>query len=199
MFISFEGVEGSGKSTQIGLWRTYLESQGHTVTVTREPGGTPFGQHIRSLLLDPKTTLADARTELLLFTADRLEHIATCIQPALDQGHVVLCDRFVDSTYAYQLAGRKNTSELVDFLADQLPLMPQTTILFDLPVDVGLSRAKSRAALDRFEQEDRAFHDAIRQHYLARATAEPNRFVVVNCDGLSSDAVFQKTRAQVKL
>ena len=108
MFISFEGIEGSGKSTQIALWKAYFEAQGKQVLCTKEPGGTPFGLKIREILLSPDTQLKDPRTELLLFSADRLEHIQTVIQPALAEDKIVLCDRYIDSTYAYQLAGRKN-------------------------------------------------------------------------------------------
>lgn len=199
MFITFEGIEGSGKSTQINLWRQHLEQLGRHVIVTKEPGGSIFGQQIRSILLDPETHLMDHRTELLLFTADRLEHLAQVIKPALQNGHTVLCDRFIDSTFAYQMAGRQTDLSLVNQLCEMIDCMPTKTILYDLPVELGLSRAKQRAALDRFEQESIAFHESIRSCYLSRATAEPNRFFVIDVAHLTPEQVFKKSCNQVKL
>lgn len=195
MFITFEGIEGSGKSTQLLKLADWFSRAGREVVTTREPGGTRFGHHVRALLLNPETVGPDiqilsSQTEILLFTADRIEHIHQLIQPALEAGKVVLCDRFIDSTYAYQRVGRKNPPELVNQLCQMVPLMPDLTIVFDLPAEEGLARAKSRSTPDRFEKESLAFHHTIRQAYLDLAR-EFERIAVIPISGLNPDQVFE--------
>lgn len=182
-FISIEGVEGAGKSTQLNFIQQYLTEQGKTVVVTREPGGTDLSEQIRTLLLNPTEPAMAVDTELLLMFAARAEHIAQVIKPALEQGNWVLCDRFVDATFAYQGGGRGVEYQRIKTLADWTlqGLMPDLTLLFDLPVEVGLQRVKQRQqATDRFEQEQKAFFEKIRESYLHSAIAEPERLKVVD-------------------
>lgn len=182
-FISIEGVEGAGKSTQLNFIQQYLTEQGKTVVVTREPGGTDLSEQIRTLLLSPAEPAMAVDTELLLMFAARAEHIAQVIKPALQQGHWVLCDRFVDATFAYQGGGRGVEYRRIKMLADWTlqGLMPDLTLLFDLPVEIGLQRVKQRQqATDRFEQEQKAFFEKIRESYLRSAIAEPDRLKVVD-------------------
>ena len=179
-FITFEGVEGSGKTTQIQLAKDYFESRGREVLTTVEPGGTALGKKIRELLLDPDTELHHKYTELFLFTADRLEHVSQCIMPALLAGKIVLCDRYIDSTIAYQHGGRGVAKELVMQFVTMMNCMPDKTILFDIDPEQSLKRAKARATLDRFENEDMDFHRRIRASYLQEADEHPNRFEVID-------------------
>jgi len=185
MFITFEGIEGSGKSTQ--LRRLAARITDHVIT--KEPGGTPLADRIRAILLDSNSHL-DPVAELFLFAASRRQHVVEIIRPALKRGTPVLCDRFTDSTLAYQGFGR-----LIDL--DKLralnawateSLTPDLTLLFDLPEEVGLSRARSRNAEavhdeGRFEAEELRFHRRVREGYLALAVAEPARFAVINAEG----------------
>jgi dTMP kinase len=188
LFITFEGTEGSGKSTQISLLADYLRSEGRAFTLTREPGGTPIGDQVRKILLDPSNKALDPKAELLLYAASRVQHLAEKIIPALEAGQVVLCDRFSDATLAYQGYGRGLDIEVIRAL-DRIVtagLHPHLTVLLDLDVVAGLSRARGRNSSSglehegRFENEDTAFHERVRQGYLALAKAEPDRIRVVN-------------------
>ena len=192
-FITFEGSEGCGKTTQIEALAKALEAQGKTVLITREPGGTLIGEKIRNLLQDPshENEISDM-AELLLFSASRAELIASRIQPALKRGEIVICDRFYDSTYVYQGLGRAIGMEIVEQL-NQITvgtLKPDLTILLDLDAKVGIERAKSRQSgeLDRIENESLVFFEAVRNGYLELAKKEPERFKTI--DGLLSvDAI----------
>lgn len=192
-FITFEGSEGCGKTTQIEALAKTFEAKGKTVLITREPGGTVIGEKIRNLLQDPshKNEISDM-TELLLFSASRAELIASRIKPALERGEIVICDRFYDSTYVYQGIGRAIEMNIVDQL-NQITvgaLKPNLTILLDLDAKIGIERAKSRQAgeLDRIENESLAFFEAVRNGYLKLAEKEPERFKII--DGLLSvDAI----------
>lgn len=176
-FITLEGIEGAGKSTQIALIRSYLEERGISVLTTREPGGSPIGERIRALLLDPASKGMATDAELLLMFAARAEHIAHKIRPALEQGTWVLCDRFTDATYAYQGGGRGVDPARIAVLEDyvQGELHPDLTLLFDLAVDTGLERAGKRSAPDRFESETVRFFECVRAAYLAIAESQPQR------------------------
>ena len=177
LFITLEGPEGAGKSTNREYLAECLREQGIEVVLSREPGGTPLAERIRELLLAPSDEIMDSDTELLLVFAARAQHLAQVIRPALARGAVVLCDRFTDATYAYQGGGRglseARIAELERFVQGEL--RPNLTLVFDLPVEIGLSRAAARGRLDRFEQEGRAFFDAVRHTYLQRAQAAPAR------------------------
>lgn len=188
-FITFEGSEGCGKSTQLGLAASWLMARGLPVLVTAEPGGTPLGTKIRELLLNRGSSPIGAEAELLLFAAARAQHVRQAILPALQRGQWVLCDRFSDATLAYQGFGRGLDAAFIGSLNafSACSLVPDLTVLFDLPVEVGLARAKRRAtgvepeaAEDRFEHEDCAFHNRVRRGYLALAAAEPARFRIID-------------------
>ena len=182
-FISIEGVEGAGKSTQVSFIHDHLKNLGKTVIVTREPGGTELSEKIRGLLLTPSSPAMAVDTELLLMFAARAEHIAQVINPALQRGDWVLCDRFVDATFAYQGGGRGEQQQRIQALADWTlkGLLPDLTLLFDLPVELGLQRVIQRQeAIDRFEQEKVDFFEKIRESYLQSAKAEPSRIKVVD-------------------
>ena len=182
LFITLEGPEGAGKSTNREYLAACLRAQGVEVLLTREPGGTPLAERIRELLLTPSDEVMAADTELLLMFAARAQHIAAVIAPALARGAVVLCDRFTDATYAYQGGGRglpvERIAQLEQFV--QGDLRPDLTLVFDLPIEIGLARAAARGRLDRFEQEGRAFFDSVRQAYLDRAAATPERYRVLD-------------------
>lgn len=182
VFITFEGIEGCGKSTQLELLAAHLEKAGHAVLVTREPGGTDLGESIRQLLLDPDNGAMAPLTELLLYEAARAQLVSERIRPALEAGQVVLCDRFYDSTTAYQGAGRRLRG--VDLAAlhglATGRLTPDLTILLDLPVDEGLRRALKGAKGDRIERESLAFHERVRRAFMDVAKHEPNRVRVLN-------------------
>ena len=183
-FITFEGVEGCGKSTQLGRLQAWLEGQGHTVVVTREPGGTPIAESIRAILLDPENTAMGPVTELLLYEAARAQHVYEKIAPALEKGHIVLCDRFADSTTAYQGAGRGLSAEALRALHDTATdnLWPDLTLLIDLDVAIGLERARNRGRRDRLEREAVAFHERVRAGFLQLAESEPERIAVIDGD-----------------
>ena len=153
IFITLEGIEGSGKSTQLKRLAQWLREQNRQVIETREPGGTVIGTSIRNMLLDPEQRFQDPHSELLLFTVDRLEHIKSVIQPAIDRGDWVLSDRYIDSSYAYQRGGRELPESFVMQCLNWAPVIPDITVLIDLDIQEGLARAKARQALDRFEQE----------------------------------------------
>jgi dTMP kinase len=184
IFISFEGMEGCGKSTHIQLLAENLRARGYIVVTTREPGGTALGQTLRKLLLDPATALAPG-AEVLLMLADRAQHIQDIVAPALKENQIVLCDRFLDSTTAYQGHGRKIALELLDQLNRFAcaGYLPDLTFLLDVPVAEGLQRAQKRRggeAADHFEAESIAFHERVREGFLSVARNEPQRVYVVD-------------------
>jgi dTMP kinase len=181
LFITLEGGEGSGKSSQAQALKALVEGAGRTVTVTREPAGCPLGQRVRELLSEPSLEL-DARSELFLFVAARAQHAAEVIRPALERGEVVICDRFGDSSVAYQGYGRglgPDDVRLANRMATQ-GLVPDLTVLLDVPVETGLGRKADESAPDRIGQESAEFHERVRQGYLALAAEEPERFLVVD-------------------
>jgi dTMP kinase len=180
-FITLEGVEGAGKSTHIETIRAALTEAGHDVIVTREPGGTEIGERIRTVLLDNAGTMA-AETELLLMFAARAEHLAAKILPALEHGAWVVCDRFTDSTYAYQGGGRGFPLDRIAVLENHVQgdFRPDLTLLFDVDVPTGLARAGRRGPADRFEREDIAFFERVRQIFMERAAREPERFRIID-------------------
>ncbi|WP_278621254.1 dTMP kinase, partial [Ectopseudomonas oleovorans] len=182
LFITLEGPEGAGKSTNREYLAERLRERGIDVLLTREPGGTPLAERIRELLLDPSDEPMAADTELLLVFAARAQHLQQVIRPALAKGSVVLCDRFTDATYAYQGGGRGLSIERIAQLEQfvQGELRPDLTLIFDLPVEIGLARAAARGRLDRFEQEGRGFFEAVRQAYLQRAEQAPQRYRVLD-------------------
>lgn len=181
-FITFEGTEGVGKSTQLANAADTLRSLGVDVVVAREPGGTPMAEAIRELLLAPRDEPVDETTELLLMFAARAQHLNTRILPALAQGQWVLCDRFTDATFAYQGGGRGVSRERIAMLETlvQGEIRPDHIILLDAPVETGMKRAQKRGELDRFEQEAVSFFQRIRDTYLDRAQADPARYSVVD-------------------
>ena len=181
IFITFEGPEGSGKSTHILLLARWLRSQGYRVLVTREPGGTGLAKTLRKYLLHTKTSVAPL-AELLLYEADRAQHVAECILPALKRGQVVLCDRFADSTVAYQGYGRGLNLSLISTLnrIASFGRKPDLTILMDVPVDRGLRQASTRKkGMDRLEKAGSAFHQRVRRGFLRIASGERGRFRIV--------------------
>ncbi len=189
MFITLEGIEGVGKTTNLNFVREWLQARGMTVYQTREPGGTPVAEEIRHLLLTPREEKIVADAELLLMFAARAQHVATVIKPHLQQGICVLSDRFVDASYAYQGGGRGIPVSRLQSL-EQWTLgdfRPDLTILLDLDPAIALQRAKARSAADRFEQERLDFFVAARRHYLQRAEVEPQRFVVIDASQSLSD------------
>ena len=197
LFLTFEGVEGAGKTSNLQHAKTLIEATGKQVIVTREPGGTEVGERIREVLLNPDLPAMHSDTELLLMFASRAEHYQHKILPALEAGQWVLCDRFTDASFAYQGGGRQISHSRIavleswvlgDFKVDQ-------TYLFDLPVEIGLARAKARGAADRIEQEQVAFFERIRQCYLDRAQDEPNRFTVVDASQTLENVQFQLEQA----
>jgi dTMP kinase len=180
--ISFEGIEGMGKTTNIQWVAQYLRQAQHQVIVTREPGGTPLAEQIRNVLLAEYQELVMRDTELLLLYAARLQHLNQLIQPARNQGQWVLCDRFSDATFAYQGGGRAVPKERIEALHQWSmgTLAPDYTFLFDGPVAQGLARIKDRSALDRFEQEPTAFFERVRQTYLDLAASDPKRYKIID-------------------
>lgn len=188
-FITFEGIEGCGKTTQIGFAAAWLKERGIPFLTTAEPGGTPLGRKIREILLNRGSCAIGAEAELLLFAAARAQHVRETIVPALNAGQWVLCDRFTDATLAYQGFGRGLDAAFIRSLNtfSACSLTPDLTLLFDLPVEAGLARTVTRtagmrpeAAEDRFEREDPAFHERIRRGYLTLAAAEPDRFRIID-------------------
>jgi dTMP kinase len=184
LFITVEGGEGVGKSTNIAVVQAWLEERGIDYCMTREPGGTPLAEEIRAVLLEPREEVMAPAAELLLIFAARAQHIQEVIEPALARGQWVICDRFTDATYAYQGGGRDLPMDWIARLEAlvQGELRPDLTLLLDAPVEVGMARAGSRGDLDRFEQEQLDFFERVRQSYLQRAEAEPGRFRVVPTD-----------------
>jgi dTMP kinase len=184
LFITIEGIEGGGKTTQVGLLAAALERAKLAVRVTREPGGTNLGEQVRALLLHSGTDVGRL-AELFLILADRAEHVERLIQPALRGGEVVLCDRFADSTLAYQAYGRElplGAVRSVESMARQ-GLLPDLTFVLDCPIEIGLARTRrrrGRAVADRFEGEEASFHERVRQGFLALAREEPQRIRVID-------------------
>jgi dTMP kinase len=194
LFVAFEGGEGVGKSTQIRLAAQWLRSVGREVIETREPGGTPLGAELRRLVLDPDGQVSP-RAEALLYAADRAQHVEHVIAPALAAGAVVLTDRYVDSTLAYQGAGRGlgDARVLTEWATGGLT--PQLTVLLDLDPEVGLARAGARGVRpDRLESADLAFHHAVRDGFRALAATDPERYLVLDA-GRSPEAVAAAVRA----
>lgn len=205
-FITFEGIEGSGKTTQIGLLAEHLEILGYQVVTTREPGGCPISNKIRSILLDAANCNMQHLTELFLYAAARAQHVAEVIRPALESGCIVLCDRFTDATVAYQSCGRGielDTIETLNVLACQ-NLRPDLTVLIDCDPDIGLARARQRIETtsgpreERFELEALDFHRKVRNGYLGMAQQEPQRFITIKGDGAVSD-IFAAIAEQVQI
>jgi len=203
LFITFEGIEGCGKTTQIGLLAERLRGRGRDILSTREPGGCPIADQIRAILLDAANSAMDSRTELLLYAAARAQHVAEVIRPALDAGRIVLCDRYTDATLAYQGFGRGLDRDLIARLNGIAAgdVRPDLTVLLDYPPEEGLVRARRRnqsqagANEDRFEQESGAFHRRVRQGYLDLAARE-ERFRIVDARG-SIDEVAGRVEAVV--
>ena len=207
MFITLEGIEGSGKTTQIPKIVSYLEERGHQCVVTREPGGTAVGEKIRAILLDPDHTHLDAVTELLLYVADRAQHLKQIVRPAIESGKTVICDRYFDATTVYQGYARGLSLERIDALHRMVlgNLKPDLTLLLDLPVERGLSRAWKQidngmrtGRETRFEEEALAFHQRVRNGYLQIARQEPSRFGVVDASGSVED-VFRQITTQLRI
>lgn len=203
-FITFEGIEGCGKTTQIRLLAEALVSSGRRVTLTREPGGCPIADKIRAILLDAENSGMTPLAELLLYAAARAQHIADVVAPALERGDIVLCDRFTDATLAYQGFGRNLDLAVINRLNDLAAASwrPQLTILLDCPVATGLGRAIARIEAvgtaksgqpleERFEKESLDFHERVRNGYLSLAAADPERFIII--DG--SSGIDQTARA----
>lgn len=184
-FITFEGVEGCGKTTQIGLLQAALESKDLEILATREPGGPPIAEAIREILLDPRHKEMSANTEVLLYCAARAQHVEQIIRPALEAGQIVLCDRFADSTTAYQGAGRGLAPEELKPLhrAATGGIRPDLTLLLDLPAEEGLTRTRGRGRSDRIEREALAFHERVRQGFIELAQREPDRIKVIDGAG----------------
>lgn len=199
MFITFEGIEGCGKTTQIGLMGDFLDTKGIPYIITREPGGTEIGEEIRKILLSSKNKDMSSATELFLYIASRAQHIKEVINPALVNKKIVLCDRFSDATIAYQVYARGFDLKMVKELNHLATsgLVPDVTILFDCPVEVGLARAMGRissganqAMEDRFERENKSFHEKVREGYLKVAKEENKRIIVI--DGTKDRDIVHK-------
>ncbi|MDT8404193.1 dTMP kinase [Sulfuriflexus sp.] len=198
-FITIEGTEGVGKTTNIGFIHSLLEQASHEVVLTREPGGTPIGEDIRELLLGHKHDGMSDDTELLLMFAARAEHLDKVIRPALEAGKDVLCDRFTDATYAYQGGGRGIDIAHIAVLENwvQGELRPDLTLLLDVPVAIGLARAGKRSAPDRFEKEQHEFFERVRDMYLQRARTEPQRYRIIDASQ-PLDAVQSQIRSALQ-
>jgi len=195
LFITVEGGEGAGKSTQMELIAAWLASQGRNVIQTREPGGTALAETLRGILLDKRNETLSSLTELLLMFASRAQHLAELIRPALKNGDTVLCDRFTDATWAYQGGGRELPRNEIAALEQLVhgDLQPDLTLLLDLPVEEGMGRAARRSESDRFERESLPFFERVRTAYLERAVAEPGRFAVIDASG-GVDDVWEQIR-----
>jgi len=195
LFVTLEGSEGAGKSTNLDYIHVYLEKEGHEVVRTREPGGTVLSEHVREILLSHDYEGMDSDTELLLVFAARAEHLKKVIVPALEAGKTVLCDRFTDATYAYQGAGRGIPGDRIAALENwvQGQLRPDLTFFLDVPVDVGMKRAGDRSAPDRFEKEQLDFFERIRQGYLQQAENAPGRYRIID-----ASVGLEQVQAQIR-
>ncbi len=201
LFVTFEGVEGSGKTTQARRLAEALSARGVSVTLTREPGGTPLGERLRDILLDLGQSGMLPEAELFLYMASRAEHVAGVIEPALSRGDVVIADRYGDASVAYQGGGRELGTSLVKSLNEVATrgVKPDVTFLLDLAPGVGLGRLSRRGGgRDRIESEELAFHERVRSAYLSAAKREPSRFVVLD-GGLSEDAIAKAVLSRVDL
>lgn len=180
-FITFEGGEGVGKSTNVAFVESYLQSKNISVVVTREPGGTKLAEKLRALLLDKKSEAITEEAELLLMFAARSQHVKHVIEPALARGDWVICDRFTDATYAYQGGGRNMKISTIEGLENLIQgnLRPDLTLLLDAPVKVGMERAGKRGAFDRFESETLQFFEDVRRAYLLQAELNPKRITLI--------------------
>ncbi|MCP5208963.1 MAG: dTMP kinase [Hahellaceae bacterium] len=184
-FITVEGIEGVGKTTNIDFIRKKIDAAGFGCEVTREPGGTPMAEEIRNTLLNNRTEFVCEETELLLMFASRAQHLKQFILPKLSHGDWIVCDRFTDATYAYQGYGRGQSLANIALLENmvQSTFRPDCTILLDAPVEIGLQRAKKRGELDRFEKENIAFFSRVRDGYLELAAKNPHRYRIVDATG----------------
>lgn len=184
LFITFEGPDGAGKTTQVQAFTGYLLEQGYDVLVTREPGGTTISDKIRGLILDPTHTEMDDSTEVLLYAASRAQHVREKVLPALAQGKVVVCDRFVDASIAYQGFGLglpvHRIKEINDFATGGL--VPDRTYLLDIPVAIGRSRLDARAGLDRIEQKESGYHERVRDGFMEIASENPTRICLIDAN-----------------
>lgn len=198
-FISLEGGEGSGKTTAIQFIRQWLESHRIPYILTREPGGTPLAEEIRELILTSREEPVNDVAELLLVFAARAQHLAEKIQPALDQGTWVISDRFLDSSYVYQGKARGGNVQMLDQLASWVvgENKPDATLVLDVPVELGQERVVQRQQQDRLDKESAAFHQKVRDGFLERAMAEPNRVKVIDAS-LSLDAVQKQIEDQLR-
>ena len=197
MFITFEGIEGSGKSSLIAQLKKYFKSSKLEAFFSKEPGGTDLGKEIRKTLLNPKYSF-DPTSELLLLLADRAEHVQKIIRPNLQKNKLIFCDRYLDSTFAYQGSGRNLDKKIIKemFKALDFPI-PDLTILLDVPVQIGLSRARKRNKLDRFEKEDLNFHENVRRSYLDLAKNDSARIVLFD-SSISEEELFKKAVNLIK-
>lgn len=197
MFITFEGIEGSGKSSLIAQLKKYFKSSKLEAFFSKEPGGTDLGKEIRKILLNPKYSF-DPTSELLLLLADRAEHVQKIIRPNLQKNKLIFCDRYLDSTLAYQGSGRNLDKKIIRemFKALDFPI-PDLTILLDVPVQIGLGRARKRNKLDRFEKEDLNFHENVRRSYLDLAKNDSARIVLFD-SSISEEELFKKAVNLIK-
>lgn len=195
MFITFEGGEGCGKSTHAKRLKTYLEGKGYKVLLTQEPGGTQIGKELRAVLLKPQVTLEEL-TEVYLFAADRSEHVKKIILPALASKKIVISDRFIDSTIAYQVGGRGLLEDLIEFInmTSSQGVIPDLTFLLDVSPEIGIARAIKDAPADRFEKEKIEFHQKVREKYLEIAKGNPKRIKVINTDSKSIEEIQEALR-----
>ena len=196
VLIAFEGGDGAGKSTQAARLAVWLTERGHEVVATRQPGGTPVGAAVRAILLEPATGELSPRTEALLYAADKAEHVDTVVLPALQRGAVVVTDRYVDSTLAYQGAGRALTPDELQWLVDWATrrVRPALTVLLDVDVDTGSERL---TGLDRLEAEPAEFHRRIRERFRQLAEAEPTRYLVLDA-GAPADQISAAVQDRVQ-
>lgn len=195
MFITLEGIEGVGKSTHQPFIQSFFKAMGYSVLVTREPGGTDVAEAIRHILLTPHKEVIVQETELLLLFAGRIQHVTHVIKPALAEGKLVICDRYLDATYAYQGYGRGMPVERIAALQQWsgIDVEPDRVLLFDAPVEIALQRIKKRRQLDRFEKEREEFFQRIREGYLQRAKLMPERYSIID----ANQSLFQ-VREQIK-
>jgi dTMP kinase len=204
-FLAIEGIEGSGKTTQIARLEQVIRATGRNTTVTKEPGGTPLGNRIRAILLDPHEEGMDPLSELFLYAASRRQHVVELIRPSLERGAVVVCDRFTDATLAYQGYGRmldlERLRQVNEWATDGI--RPDLTVILDIAESIGLERARTRnvernlQGEGRLEGEDVRFHRRVREGYLALAEAEPDRYAVVDASG-STEEVFDRLLAALR-
>ncbi|GAA3934619.1 dTMP kinase [Litoribacillus peritrichatus] len=195
LFITFEGGEGVGKTTNIEYFKRLMADACLDYVATREPGGTPLAEEIRNLLLAPRDEKVCSNAELLLMFAARAQHLSQFIEPSLQRGEHVVCDRFTDATYAYQGYGRELGVEAISVLENLVHgnRQPDLTVILDAPVEVGMARARARGDLDRFEQENLSFFERVREGYLLRASQNPDRYAVVDAS-LSLDKVQNQVK-----